>query len=99
MVQMSPEGFIDTEKFSSALRRKGIDVATQRVLVTHFQGSQQEGDLTLPTNCGGFGRIHHFRRYQGEGWPLNPLPIDPALHTLRLPEADAIDVQVFQNAI
>ena len=96
---MSSKRAIDTEKFSSVLRAKGIDTASKRVLMTRFAGSEQSHDLILPPNCGGFGRIHHFRRSQGDDWVSNPLPIDPALHALDLPEADAIQVQVFQNAI
>lgn len=96
---MTTKRLIDTNKFSALLRRKGIDVASRRILITRFEGSQQAEDLTLPPNCGGWGRLHHFRRSQGEGWPLNPLPIDPALHALGLAEIDTIQVQVFQNAI
>lgn len=90
---------IDTEKFSTELRRKGIDAASKRIRMTKFDGSIQSQDLTLPPNCDGWGRIHHFRRSQGEGWPHNPLPIDPALKVLSLPRGDEIQVQVFQNAI
>jgi len=67
--------------------------------MTRFEGSQQSEDITLPLNCDGWGRLHHFRRFQGEGWPSNPLPIDPALKNLGLPDEDDILVQVFQNAI
>lgn len=90
---------IDTEKFSSALRRKGIDVAARKILMTHFDKSKQLEDLTLPPNCDGWGRVHHFQRSAGSDWPANPLPIDPASHALGLPDSDAIQVQVFQNAI
>lgn len=89
---------IDTERFSEALRRRGIDLATRRVLITRFEGSDQAKDLSLPPNCGGWGRIHHFRRHQS-GWPPNPLPIDPATHRLGEDRVDTIQVQVFQNAI
>ena len=90
---------IDTEKFSSVLRRKGLAPESQRVLITRFEGSRQSGDITLPLNCDGWGRLHQFRGSQGEDWPSNPLPIDPALKMLGLPEQDEIQVQVFQNAI
>jgi uncharacterized Fe-S cluster-containing radical SAM superfamily protein len=90
---------IDTERLSASLRRKGIELESRRILITRFEGSKQAEDLTLPPNCDGWGRIHHFRRSQGVGWPSNPLPIDPARHALGLPEADTIQVQVFQNAI
>src|SRR6267154_1548523 len=90
---------INTEKFSSALRERAIELANRRVLMTKFSGSEQEKDFSLPANCGGFGRIHHFRRNQGLDWPSNPLPIDPALHFLGYPPQDEIEVQVFQNAV
>lgn len=90
---------IDTEKFSSVLRRKGIDLATRKILISKFDGSQQSNDLTLPPNCDGWGRIHQFSRSSGDKWPSNPLPIDPAIHALGLPDSDTIQVQVFQNAI
>ncbi len=95
---MSPEHFIDTPKFSSALRAKAIDTVGRRIRVTRFDGSQQAKDLSLPPNCGGFGRIHHFHRFQAEAWPPNPLPIDPALHALGLPRSDSLQAQVFQYA-
>ncbi len=90
---------IDTDRFSSVLRVKGIDLEHRKVLLTRFSNSDQEKDMTLPTNCGGVGRIHHFRRTQGDVWPDNPLPIDPAAHMLRLPFTDELQVQVFQNAV
>ena len=90
---------IDTERFSNAMRTRGIDLPSRRVLITRFSGSDQEKDLTLPPNCGGWGRIHHFRRFQGEAWPANPLPIDPAAQWLRVEPPDVMRAQVFQNAI
>jgi uncharacterized Fe-S cluster-containing radical SAM superfamily protein len=90
---------INTEKFSSAMRDRAIDLRNRRVLMTKFPGSEQEKDFELPANCGGFGRIHHFHRNQGVNWPPNPLPIDPALYFLELPRQDEIEVQVFQNAV
>ena len=91
---------IDTDKFSESLRRKGIDRENNRILITNFDGSQQSRDFTLSPNCGGFGRIHHFRRSSGrENWPANPLPIDPAVKALQLPRRDEMQAQVFQNAI
>jgi uncharacterized Fe-S cluster-containing radical SAM superfamily protein len=90
---------IDTERFSASLRQRGLKREQKQVLVTNFSGSEQEKDLSLPANCGGFGRIHHFYRRQAPGWPDNPLPIDPALHALGLAHADSIKAQVFQNAI
>lgn len=91
--------YIDTEKFSRNLRKKGIDLTSRKILLTNFLGSEQEKDLTLRPNCEGFGRIHHFYRKKNNNWPSNPLPIDPALYALGKPPSDMIKVQVFQNAI
>jgi uncharacterized Fe-S cluster-containing radical SAM superfamily protein len=91
--------YIDTEKFSSKLREKGIDINERKILITTFKNSEQGHDLTLPPNCSGFGRIHHFKRDTNYPFPSNPLPIDPACNALGLPETDEMQVQVFQNAI
>jgi uncharacterized Fe-S cluster-containing radical SAM superfamily protein len=91
-------GTIDTDGYSARLRARAIDVNQQKILVTDFRQTQQEGDLTVPPNCGGFGRVRHFRRATSNGWPSNPLPIDPATAALGLPETDAIEAEVFQNA-
>jgi organic radical activating enzyme len=76
-----------------------VDVPAQRLLITNFRGTAQELDLTLPANCGGFGRIHHFKRATDPGWPPNPLPIDPAVRALGLTRTDVVLAQAFQNAI
>lgn len=91
-------GTIDTDRFSNAMRLRALDLQGQRVLITDFRGSAQEADFTLPANCGGVGRIRHFRRETRPGWPSNPLPIDPALRALGLPNQDILQAQVFQNA-
>lgn len=91
--------FIDTESFSEHLRGRGIDLAKKRVLMTKFAGSKQASDLTLPPNCAGFGRIHHFYRDQGPGWPSNPLPIDVAARFFETERPEMMLAQVFQNAI
>jgi len=90
---------IDTPRFSARLRDRGVDLDHRRVLVTKFSGSRQECDFNVPTNCSGFGRIHHFRRHSLPGWVPNPLPIDPAAKALGLGALDEIKAQVFQNAI
>ena len=64
--------------------------------MTKLQASQQETDLTLPPNCNGFGRIHHFRREQSPLWMPNPLPMMPAAKYLGTPVADVLPTQVFQ---
>lgn len=76
-----------------------INIAERKVRLAILANSGQSNDFSQPTNCAGFGRIHHFRRAQGEGWPLDPLPIDPALHALGRPDADDVSVQVFQIAV
>src|SRR5437764_10976755 len=89
---------IDTIAFSEKLRAKSIDVESKKLLITNYIGSQQEGDLSEPANCDGFGRIRHFHRHGTSGWPENPLPIDPAANKLGLAREDILLAQVFQNA-
>jgi uncharacterized Fe-S cluster-containing radical SAM superfamily protein len=90
---------IETEKLSAQLRRRGILLDEKKILITKFVGSKQETDFTIPANCRGFGRIHHFKRHQHASWPDNPLPIDPAAKALNLGNIHEIEAQVFQNAI
>jgi uncharacterized Fe-S cluster-containing radical SAM superfamily protein len=90
---------IDTPHFSASLRRRGIDIENRRILITNFESSEEAKDFTVPPNCNGFGRIHHFRRDQPIPWPENPLPIDPAAKFLGLRQTDQLRAQVFQNAI
>lgn len=89
---------INTTSFSAALRSRAIDIEHERLLITTFLGSEQEKDLTEPPNCRGIGRIRHFRRHTSQGWPENPLPIDPACRALSLSRETLIRAQVFQNA-
>lgn len=89
---------IDTERASESMRARIIDRAARRLLITDLRGSSQEKDLTLPTNCGGVGRVRHFRRATHPGWPSNPLPIDPACQALGIQAPDVVQAQVFQNA-
>jgi uncharacterized Fe-S cluster-containing radical SAM superfamily protein len=89
---------LDTDKMSAALRNKSIDLAAGRLLITDFRNTEQEKDLTKQPNCGGFGRIRHFRRHGSPGWPQNPLPIDPAAHKLGYAPGDLLLTQAFQNA-
>ncbi|WP_148701798.1 radical SAM protein [Candidatus Nitrososphaera evergladensis] len=60
-------------------------------------GSEQEVDLSEAPNCGGLGRIRHFKIETSTGWPSNPLPIAPACKALNLPMQDVMRAQVFQN--
>jgi hypothetical protein len=90
--------FIDTAHMAEQLRQRVIDLPARRVLISRLAGSTQAQDFTLPANCGGFGRVRHFRRATAPGWPSNPLPIDPATKALGLPRADIVRAQAFQNA-
>ncbi|MEX0784987.1 MAG: hypothetical protein WD557_20315 [Dehalococcoidia bacterium] len=89
---------INTDLASRAHRARGWNPKTSQILLARIAGSEQEKDLTAPPNCGGLGRIRHFRRATQEGWPPNPLPIDPATKALGLPRTDELNAQVFQNA-
>ena len=90
---------INTDAVSKRYRQAAIDLDAGRLLMTNFTGTEQELDLTEPANCGGFGRIRHFRRASGGTWPNNPLPIDPAYKALGHEPVDTLRAQVFQNAV
>lgn len=92
-------GAIDTEKLSLLLREKAINIDGRSVLITNFNGSEQEKDLTEPANCNGFGRVRHFKLDTGNDWIQNPLPILPASKALSLLPGSQIKAQVFQNSI
>ncbi len=91
--------YLDSTGMAERYRAKALDVSGRKVLMTRFIGTEQEQDLSVPANCDGYGRIRHFRRTRSLDWPGNPLPTDPALSFLNLPPGDAIDAQVFQNAV
>jgi uncharacterized Fe-S cluster-containing radical SAM superfamily protein len=96
---MSANSTIDTPRFSASLRRRGIDLENKRILMTNFDRSEEAKDFTIPPNCAGFGRVHRFRRITAQGWPENPLPIDPGAKYLCLNRQTEMTAQVFQNAI
>jgi hypothetical protein len=90
---------IDTDAYSRQLRGRAVDMAARTLMIADLSGTAQEDDLTEPVNCGGYGRIRHFRRAASSGWPPNPLPIDPAACALGLPAGlESLTAQVFQNA-
>lgn len=89
---------IDTASFSANLRSKAINRDSEKLLIARLKDSRQENDLSEPVNCGGVGRIRHFKRGTSHGWPSNPLPIDPAAKKLGLPRQEVVRAQVFQNA-
>jgi len=75
-----------------------VRAEARSVLLSRLEGSAQEADLTVPPNCGGVGRIRHFRRATAAGWPENPLPIDPAAKALGFAGEEMARAQIFQNA-
>ena len=89
---------IDTPSFAATMREKIIRPSSREILIARLAGSDQEQDLTLPSNCKGLGRIRHFFRSTAPGWPENSLPIDPASKALGFPRSDILRAQVFQNA-
>jgi uncharacterized Fe-S cluster-containing radical SAM superfamily protein len=89
---------IDTDHYSTRLRRSAVDLEHKRLLISRLGGSDQEADLSEPVNCAGLGRVRHFRRATNDGWPENPLPIDPACAALGVEPVDMLRAQVFQNA-
>lgn len=97
MINLSQK-LIDTDEYSARLRIRAVDLSNRRLLITRFNGTEQEKDLTESPNCDGFGRVRHFRRQTSDGWPENPLPIDPACRALGLPRTDILRAQAFQNA-
>lgn len=96
---MSTAKPIDTAKFSELLRDRSVNVLGRQLLVSRLSGSDQEADITAPVNCGGYGRVRHFRFATSSGWPPNPLPIAPACKALGIiPPPAMMTAQVFQNA-
>jgi len=90
---------INTDEVSSRYRAQAVNVAERRLLITNLAGTDQAEDLQVPPNCNGFGRIRHFCRATSNGWPENPLPIDPIARKLGLSPSAEIQAQVFQNAV
>ena len=92
------DGNIDTDDYSVRIRSRIVRPATRQLLIARLGGSEQEVDLTKPPNCRGLGRVRHFYRKTSDGWPANPLPIDPASVALGLEPTPVMEAQVFQNA-
>ena len=95
----TPSGYIDTDRYSSALRELMIDRAGRAISLTNFGRSAQAADLSRPPNCDGFGRVHRFEEEAFDDWPPNPLPIRPrVLRGLVSPMAASLTAQVFQSS-
>jgi uncharacterized Fe-S cluster-containing radical SAM superfamily protein len=99
MADLRRAPIINTDLVSARYREAAVRTAELRLLITDFRGSEQECDLTNPSNCDGLGRIRHFRRVTSAGWPENPLPIDPAARFLGFKPGEMQRAQVFQNAV
>ncbi|MDP9423340.1 MAG: hypothetical protein M3Q19_11025 [Pseudomonadota bacterium] len=95
---MASRALIDTSAMARRMRSRIIRPESREILISRLDGSAQEKDLTSPVNCGGLGRIRHFRRETPLGWPENFLPIDPAARALGMAPANMMEAQVFQNA-
>lgn len=93
---MAKQKPLDAVKLGEQLRKKSVDLDAKTIRMTKFPGSDQAGDLSLPPNCGGFGRVHHFRMEQDPKWIPNPLPTLPACKYLGIPATDVLLAQVFQ---
>lgn len=89
---------INTEAESEHLRSISIDMNECKVLISRLRGSDQEPDISEPTNCDGLGRIRHFGHPTSLGWPENPLPLGPAVAALPAQVRPPTTAQVFQNA-
>ena len=81
------------------LRSRAIDFSNQRIRMSRFENSTQQQDMTLPSNCGDFGRVHHFKRHPSNRWIENPLPQKPVSDYFHTPIADVLPVQLFQLAV
>lgn len=84
-------------EYSMRCREKVYQSEPRRFLLSRIEGSEQENDLSLPPNCGGYGRIRHFRRHLDINWN-DPLPMDPMSKSLNLETTDLVKAQVFQIA-
>ena len=89
----------DRDLLASQRRLEAIRGEDGRLLIANFVGTEQEKDLSEPPNCGGLGRIRHFRRQHNPRWLKDPLPIGPACTALALPATDEIRAQVFQISV
>ena len=85
-------------QLAERLRSRVFDEKNRKFLLSKISESSQAGDLSVPSNCNGFGRIHHFRRNIDPLWIPDPLPMDPACHKLGISDLEMIETQVFQLA-
>lgn len=81
------------------LRNKAIK--DDKLLMTKFNNSIQETDITTPTNCDGFGRVHHFKYFKNKRWMSNPLPAVAVKENFnsQINVKSTIEVEVFQLSV
>ena len=84
------------EVFSESLRYRILDKTNQRVFISNLLDSEQQYDLRKKPNCGGYGRIRHFKLDRESDWIKDPLPISPANKHLKTNYSTEIKAQVFQ---
>lgn len=89
---------IDSQNLAEILRKKSVNLKRKSCLMSNLKGTKQEEYLSLPVNCRGFGRIHHFRLTSDPDWIIDPLPMLPASKYLGIPQTEVIHAQVFQLA-
>lgn len=89
------------EKALDGMRRKLVKHETDKKYfsISRIGDSKQSDDLSVPANCNGFGRIHHFRKLASPDWLEDYLPAYPAYKALGLPFQDDINAQVFQISV
>jgi uncharacterized Fe-S cluster-containing radical SAM superfamily protein len=85
-----------TARQAIRLRDRCLDTRGRRILLSRIAGSAQTRDLSIPANCGGLGRIRHFRSQSKGPWPTNPLPGLPAARWLNTEFFPVTRAQVFQ---
>lgn len=98
MSETNDPKMLDSDKMSERLRSKSVDFKSRTIRMAKLTGSVQESDLSSPLNCGGFGRVHHFRTGSDPKWIKDPLPMMPANKYFGLPVSDVVLAQVFQLA-
>lgn len=91
---------INADRFAAALRERSVDLVRRRIRLAILSRSPQEADISEPVNCGGLGRVHHFRSNAFRDWPKDPLPMSPARKRLGLEPSLTEDMtaQVYQLA-
>ncbi|MCX6719996.1 MAG: radical SAM protein [Candidatus Staskawiczbacteria bacterium] len=98
MSEANDPKILNSERMSEQLRVKSIDFKLKTIRMAKLTGSLQESDLSSPLNCGGFGRVHHFRMGNDPKWIKDPLPTVPVCKYFDVPTSDVMLAQVFQLA-